>query len=59
MARAMFTDLWDGRALEAKDAKETLNKQLKALGAEVKSLLGRIVQATSLAVIGAYEACIE
>jgi DNA invertase Pin-like site-specific DNA recombinase/uncharacterized protein YdcH (DUF465 family) len=59
MARAMFTDLWEMRALEAKSAKETLNKQLKSLDAEVKSLLGRIVQTSSPTVISAYEARIE
>ena len=59
MARAMFTDLWEMRLSEAKNAKETLNKQLKALDSEVKSLLGRIVQANSPTVISAYETRIE
>ena len=47
------------RHSEAKNAKATLNKQLKALDSEVKSLLGRIAQANSPSVISAYEARIE
>ena len=59
LVRAMFIDIWDMKLAEAHSAKKTLNTQIKDVEAQTDALLDRIVEATSPAVITAYEARID
>jgi uncharacterized protein YdcH (DUF465 family) len=55
----MFTDIWDMKLAEAQSARKTLDAQIRNIGEQTDSLLDRIVDASSPAVITAYEARID
>ncbi len=55
LAKAMFRQAWDARLAQAKNAKRSVQLQIKDLEKQIEMLLGRIMNATSDAVIGAYE----
>jgi len=59
LARVMFKDVWDMRLDEAQNAKETLEGQVADIERDIDSLLERIVDASNLSVVKAYEAKIE
>ncbi len=59
LARAMFVDVWEMRLAEARNAKKTLETQIKDIESQIEGLLDRIVEAVSPSVIQAYEARIE
>ena len=55
LAAAMFRDLWDRRAKDAKERRAALKLETAAVEKKIDQLLDRIVGADSPAVIGAYE----
>ena len=55
LASAVFRNLWDGRAKEAKERRAALKLELTAIGKKIDQFLDRIVDADSPTVIGAYE----
>lgn len=59
LAKAMLRDAWDMRLQSAKTAKEEWQRQLSDVGKQIDGLLDRIVDATSPAVVAAYEKRIE
>ena len=59
LVKAMFIDIWDMRLAEAQGAKKTLDAQIRDFEEQTDALMDRIVDASSPAVITAYEARIE
>ena len=55
LASAMFRDLWDRRAKEAKERRSALKLEATAVDKKIGLLLDRVVEADSQTVIGAYE----
>lgn len=55
MMLAMFKKAWDHRLIQGKALSKTIQRDLVKLNTEIESLLDRIVDATSLSVIVAYE----
>jgi hypothetical protein len=59
LIKAMFIDIWNMKLAEAHSAKKTLSAQKWDVGGQTDALLERIVDASSPAVITAYEARID
>lgn len=55
LARSMFKDAWSMRLVEARNAKETLSRQLREAGKHIENLLDRALDATTPSVVTAYE----
>ena len=55
LATAMFQAAWSARTSQAETIREEARRQLKALDAQIDTLLDRIVEATNARVISAYE----
>lgn len=55
LAKTMFKDAWDARLGQANDVKMSVKGQIVDVEKQIEVLLGRIMQATNDAVIGAYE----
>jgi site-specific DNA recombinase len=55
LSSAMFRDLWDRRAKEAKEGRKALKLQAAAVDRKIDQFLDRIVDADSQTVISAYE----
>lgn len=59
LVRAMFIDIWDMKLAEAHSARTTLVAQIRDVEQQTDALLDRIVEASSPAVVTAYEARID
>ncbi len=55
LAKAIFTDIWEMRRVEAMAARKTIETQLSDTSKQIDSLLDRIMDASSPSVIKAYE----
>lgn len=56
LAKTMFRRAWDARLAQAKDAACSIRRQIADADSQIEALLSRIMQASSDAVIGTYEA---
>ncbi|MGB3166361.1 MAG: zinc ribbon domain-containing protein [Alteraurantiacibacter sp.] len=59
LAKAIFTDIWEMRRTEATAARSSIETQLAETSKQIDMLVGRIMDASSPSVIGAYEKRIE
>lgn len=59
LAKAMFTDLWNGRLAEAGQQAKSLDAQLKKLDTSIEQLVDRVVETDSPALIKTYESRIR
>ncbi|MEP3348003.1 MAG: recombinase family protein [Litoreibacter sp.] len=55
LAKTMFKDAWTARLGQAKDVTRSVKHQIADVEKQIEGLLGRIMQASNDAVIGAYE----
>ena len=59
IAKAMFRDAWDQRAVQAENLVETLKLDMKLIEKQLEDVLERIMSASNTTVITAYETKIE
>ncbi len=59
VARAMFRDAWDQRAVQAENLVMTLKQDMKLIEKQLEEIIERIMNTSNTTVISAYEAKIE